>query len=129
MYYAEVNNNNVIVVFGKCPDESILNDNQMEISEDIFNMRGSCQVTIEQDIYGNITNVISVPKPEEIPTREKINEKVVAKIRNNYSIDDEFQMQRLGMQDNTNAEYQEYLQYINECITWGSNLKQQYGYV
>lgn len=66
---------------------------------------------------------------EENPTIEDINRQVVAKIRTRYSIDDEFQMQRLGLQDNTNAEYLEYLTYVNECVEWGRQEKIKYGLI
>lgn len=60
---------------------------------------------------------------EDPPTIESINSQVVAKIRTNYSVDDEFQMQRLGLQDNTNVEYQAYLTHVNDCIEWGRQQK------
>ena len=60
---------------------------------------------------------------ENPPTIESINRQVVEKIRVSYSVDDEFQMQRLGLQDSSDIEYQEYLTYVNDCIEWGRQLK------
>lgn len=65
----------------------------------------------------------------ETPTREQINQQVVQKIREKYTIDDEFQMQRLGVQDSNNTEYQEYLAYVNQCIEFGNAEKVKYGYI
>jgi len=62
---------------------------------------------------------------EVIPTDKMVNREVVRKIRQKYDINKEFQMQRLGMIDPANAEYQEYLSYVEECITWGINRKLQ----
>ncbi len=76
-----------------------------------------------------IVDVILTVPPEKISTKEEINQQVVAKIREVYSVDDEFQMQRLGLQDSNNAEYQGYLQYVNDCIIWGVQEKVNYGYV
>lgn len=88
---------------------------------------------LEKVIFNNIPNIkLNIYTLEyeilpKIPTREEINNQIVAKIRQKYSIDDEFQMQRLGMQDNENPEYQAYLTYVNECITWGQQEKEKYG--
>lgn len=60
-------------------------------------------------------------------TREQINSQVVAKIRERYSIDEEFKMQRLGMQNPNNLEYQRYLHHINVCLEWGEAEKKKYG--
>lgn len=62
------------------------------------------------------------------PTREEINNMVVQKIREKYDINKEFEMQRRGLQDPNDAEYQAYLQYVQECITWGDAEKAKYGY-
>ena len=57
-------------------------------------------------------------------TREQINAQVVAKIRERYSIDDEFKMQRLGLQDKNNLEYLKYINYVQQCIDWGNAEKE-----
>lgn len=64
-----------------------------------------------------------------VPSREQINQQVVQKIREKYTVDDEFQMQRLGVQDSTNAEYQGYLAFVSQCIEWGNSEKVKYGYI
>lgn len=88
---------------------------------------------LEKVIFNNIPNIkLNIYTLEyeilpKIPTREEINTQIVAKIRQVYSVDDEFQMQRLGMQDNEDPEYQAYLSYVNECLEWGDAEKQKYG--
>jgi|GEM_PF-3449161 len=73
-----------------------------------------------------IENVISeMTKEPELTEREKINVKVVAKIRERYSVDDEFKMHRLGLQDQKNIEYLKYLNYVQQCIDWGNNEKKK----
>lgn len=73
-----------------------------------------------------IENVISeMTKEPELTEREKINAQVVAKIRERYSIDEEFKMHRLGLQDQKNIEYLKYLNYVQQCIDWGNNEKKK----
>lgn len=81
------------------------------------------------DAEGNLIDITPIEKPFIPPTKEQINAQVVEKIREVYSVDDEFQMQRLGLQDLNNTEYQTYLTYVNDCIAWGDTEKQKYGYI
>jgi len=75
--------------------------------------------------------IFDIPKekqksePIQTRTREQINAQVVAKIREKYSIDDEFKMHRLGMQDKNNLEYLKYINYVQQCIDWGENEKKK----
>ncbi|WP_427340661.1 hypothetical protein [Caloranaerobacter sp. DY30410] len=62
------------------------------------------------------------------PTKEEINNMVIQKIRKRYDVNKEFEMQRRGLQDPSDVEYKEYLQYVNECISWGKQEKAKYGY-
>ncbi|SHH76159.1 hypothetical protein SAMN02745135_02000 [Caloranaerobacter azorensis DSM 13643] len=62
------------------------------------------------------------------PTKEEINKQVISKIRERYDINAEFKMQRLGLQNPNDPKYQEYLQYVQECIAWGDAEKAKYGY-
>jgi len=54
----------------------------------------------------------------------QINKQTTLKIRDRYSVDNEFQMQRLGQIDPNNTEYQEYLDYVQLCVNWGLEQKQ-----
>lgn len=78
------------------------------------------QREVTKEEYDSIFSSVSV---------ETINNQIVNKIREQYSIDDEFQMQRFGLQDSSNVEYQAYLQYVNECIAWGMAEKEQLGLI
>ena len=75
--------------------------------------------------------IFDIPKekqksePIQTRTREQINAQVVAKIREKYSIDDEFKMQRLGMIDKNNLEYLKYINYVQQCIDWGDSEKKK----
>src|SRR5690606_18361005 len=108
MYYIEKKGGK-ITGKGITADSAILNENQYETTEEEYN------------------NIIF--DSAYTPTKEDINQQVVAKIREQYSIDDEFQMQRLGLQDSTNSEYQAYLRYVNECIAWGMAEKKRLGLI
>lgn len=58
-------------------------------------------------------------------THSEINEMVVAKIREKYSVSEEFKMVNLGITDAENAEYVTYRNYVNECIAWGDALEKE----
>jgi hypothetical protein len=60
---------------------------------------------------------------EDILNDEIIDKKVVAKIREKYTIDKEFKMLRLGISDSLNKDFQEYLSYVEDCETWGNEQK------
>ena len=76
------------------------------------------------DENNKLIDIKVLPLPQKTLTKKEINQQVVQKIREKYSINDEFQMQRLGLQDNKNTEYINYLLYVNECIDWGNLQKQ-----
>ena len=77
----------------------------------------------------NAVDIVFYDKPVIPPTEKQINDMVVIKIREAYSIDDEFKMHRLGTQDVNNTEYQSYLTYVQSCLDWGDTEKQTYGYI
>jgi len=60
---------------------------------------------------------------EDILYDEVINKKVIAKIREKYSIDKEFEMLRLGILDSLDKDFQDYISYIENCKTWGEEQK------
>lgn len=55
-----------------------------------------------------------------IPENYQINKKVVIKIRDKYSINDEFQMMRRGKKT---VKYKEYVKYVQSCLYWGNKQK------
>lgn len=128
--YLFINENNEIV-------GSFTTSLSREITADeIYPQKGYTAIkTNNDDIINNYnryvfdgTNFI-LKTEEEIVDNEKINQQVIAKIRQLYSINDEFQMQRLGLDDSRNTEYQEYLIYVNECVEWGRLEKEKHGLI
>ena len=82
------------------------------------------ELIIENEV---VVDVLPLERPIFQQTEEEINQMVIDKIRQQYSIDEEFKMQRLGLLDNNDANYQIYLQYVNTCIQWGSDEKEKLG--
>ena len=64
-----------------------------------------------------------VLQAEEILEDKVINKKIIAKIRQRYSIDQECEMLRLGILDVNNAEFQVYNSFVQTCLGWGSEKK------
>lgn len=60
---------------------------------------------------------------EDILEDKEIDKKIIAKIREKYTIDKEFKMLRLGISDSLNKDFQEYLSYVEDCKTWGEEQK------
>ena len=60
---------------------------------------------------------------EDILEDNKINKKIIAKIRQRYSIDQECEMLRLGILDVNNVEFQVYNTFVETCLGWGSEKK------
>ena len=60
---------------------------------------------------------------EDILNDETIDKKVVAKIRKEYSMDQECEMLRLGILDINNVEFQAYNAFVETCLGWGSEKK------
>jgi len=60
---------------------------------------------------------------EEILEDKVIDKKIIAKIRQRYSIDQECEMLRLGILDVNNAEFQAYNSFVQTCLGWGSEKK------
>lgn len=61
------------------------------------------------------------------PTRDEINSQVVKKIREVYSVDKEFEVQRKGILNNTDSEFVSYTQHVNTCVAWGQAEKNKWG--
>lgn len=80
------------------------------------------------DEEGKLIDIIVLEKPFVPPTKNEINHQIITKIRERYSVNDEFKMQRLGIKDLDNAEYQEYIEYVKKCIGEGDKKKQKFGY-
>jgi len=64
-----------------------------------------------------------VLQAEEILEDKVIDKKIIAKIRQRYSIDQECEMLRLGILDVNNAEFQAYNTFVKTCLGWGSEKK------
>lgn len=74
---------------------------------------------------------IGLTKNQEIKyksQKDKINQEVVNKIREKYSINDELKMLRLGNLDLNNIEYRRYLNYVTNCVKWGRQEKEKYNF-
>lgn len=57
----------------------------------------------------------------------EIDAMVVEKIRENYDINKEAKMLRMGILDSTNSDFIKYNAYIEECREWGRRLKESGG--
>ena len=60
---------------------------------------------------------------EDILDDEIIDKKVIAKIRKEYSIDEEFKALRKGILDKNNIDFQSYNSHVESCKTWGGEQK------
>lgn len=56
-------------------------------------------------------------------TYEQVDHEVVAKIRERYTVDDEYKMLRLGVLDPEDEEFLAYNDYVEECREWGRERK------
>lgn len=96
----------------------IVNDNS-ELGRKIL----SNYPNIEYIIKNNEIIDITIIKPVETSlSHEEINNLIVNKIREKYSIDDEFKMINLGLENFNNEKYLAYRAYVEECKTWGDSL-------
>ena len=77
--------------------------------------------TIKQNITDGKQE--EVLQAEEILEDKVIDKKIIAKIRQRYSIDQECEMLRLGILDINNAEFQAYNSFVETCLGWGSEKK------
>jgi len=77
--------------------------------------------TIKQNITDGKQE--EVLQAEEILEDKVIDKKIIAKIRQRYSIDQECEMLRLGILDVNNAEFQAYNTFVKTCLGWGSEKK------
>ena len=64
-----------------------------------------------------------VLQAEEILEDKIIDKKIIAKIRQRYSENEEIKMLRLGILDGLNEDFQAYNEYVEECQTWGNEKK------
>jgi hypothetical protein len=99
--------------------------------------------TIGEDTYVSVPDsIILPPQPEQITVEEVeltdeliaelraasphiilINDRVVAKIRERYSINDEIKLLRIGLSEESTA----YNDYAEECRAWGREAKARLG--
>ncbi len=59
----------------------------------------------------------------QLPKADIINQQVIAKIRERYTIDEEFKMLNYGIADPEDPEYLWYRDYVQECRAWGQTQK------
>lgn len=64
----------------------------------------------------------TIPESETL-THEEINKMIVAKIREQYDVNEEFKMINIGIADPENEQYKAYRSYVSECIAWGDTLE------
>jgi hypothetical protein len=55
----------------------------------------------------------------------EVDAMVVAKIREKYDINSEFEMINLGIIDKSNTDFKSYRTYVEECKAWGKQKKQE----
>jgi len=60
---------------------------------------------------------------EDILEDKIIDKKVIAKIRKEYSIDEEIKALRKGILDKNNIDFQSYNSHVESCKTWGEEQK------
>ena len=77
--------------------------------------------TIKQNITDGKQE--EVLQAEEILEDKIIDKKIIAKIRERYSIDQECEMLRQGILDSNNVEFQAYNSFVETCLNWGSEKK------
>ena len=81
------------------------------------------QIMLEELTSTTLTNeLITAIKATSTHIR-LINQRVVGKIRENYTENDELQMLRLGV----GTEYDEYKAYVEACVAWGQAEKVKLG--
>ena len=78
------------------------------------------QITVEEVV---LTEELKAAIKSESPHVQLINERVVAKIREIYSLNDEIKLLRIGLSEESTA----YNDYVEECRDWGRAAKARLG--
>ena len=78
------------------------------------------QITVEEVV---LTDELKAAIKSESPHVQLINERVVAKIRERYSLNDEIKLLRIGLSEESTA----YNDYVEECRDWGRAAKANLG--
>jgi hypothetical protein len=78
------------------------------------------QITVEEVV---LTDELKAAIKSESPHVQLINERVVAKIREIYSLNDEIKLLRIGLSEESTA----YNDYVEECRDWGCAAKARLG--
>ena len=79
--------------------------------------------TIKEQLDSETGEQKETLQAEEILEDKIIDKKIIAKIRQRYSENEEIKMLRLGILDGLNKEFQAYNEYVEECQTWGNEKK------
>lgn len=96
----------------------VLDDNS-EIARRIIENYPNVNILIEGDEIVDVELV--TPSPINY-THDEINQLIVSKIREKYSVNDEFKMVNLGLSNPDSEDYKTYRAYVEECIEWGDSL-------
>lgn len=118
-YYLELDGNKVTGK-GYTSVEISLQSNQMSITEEQYN-----SIRLPAEIIDG--EIISAPEPPEFTNSAEVDRKVVEMIREQYDINEEFKMLRLGTLDSENSEFILYKEYVEQCRLWGKNKKIELG--
>ena len=78
------------------------------------------QITVEEVV---LTEELKESIKSESPHVQLINDRVVSKIRERYSVNDELKLLRIGLSEESTA----YNDYVEECRDWGRAAKANLG--
>jgi hypothetical protein len=78
------------------------------------------QITVEEVV---LTDELKAAIKSESPHVQLINDRVVNRIRERYSVNDELKFLRIGLSEESTA----YNDYVEECRAWGRGEKEKLG--
>ena len=78
------------------------------------------QITVEEV---ELTDELKAAIKSESPHVQLVNERIVARIRERYSLNDELKFLRIGLSEESTA----YNDYVEECRAWGRAAKARLG--
>ena len=78
------------------------------------------QITVEEVV---LTEELKAAIKAASPHVQLINERIVARIRERYSLNDEIKLLRIGLSEESTA----YNDYVEECRDWGCAAKARLG--
>jgi len=78
------------------------------------------QITVEEVV---LTEELKAAIKAASPHVQLVNERIVARIRERYSLNDEIKLLRIGLSEESTA----YNDYVEECRAWGRAAKARLG--